>query len=258
MKRRLVWSGLIRLGGGGREGGADMGPSPSITASSSSARGCIRLLSGCVLSLTPGGSADRRKEKILDSRDPGEVMSWRRDWLPPNISRPDIESPETVSLSRGWSSIEAGSEADNEGVGVNSFSVVLLRCLAHVVLSLILSPRVRDLRSGRPLSSLLKIFSKIILSTIFRQACKKIFQLMHERDSFKFEQPIGNRLALSYILTREIVLKTEQFLSSSFHSWLCSQIINIILHSNIFAVNFEIDRCGDDSTVHQNTKGNKP
>ena len=69
MNLRLVWSGDMRLGGGGREGGADIPdiPEHSSEVSSSSARECMapRGLSGCVFSLNEGGSEDLRREKIL-------------------------------------------------------------------------------------------------------------------------------------------------------------------------------------------------
>ena len=173
MNLRLVWSADISCGGGGSEGGADMGAAESEPSSdsSSSCSGCIS--SGWVRSLKAGGSEVRRSENILDSREPGPGLEEA-------ISAPGMEdgSPaEDAEVS--WSpasstSATPGSEAGPHPLvsaavlgavsggggslpGVSSLSEDDLLFLAHVLVSRILSPRVRVLRKlRRPPSSLLK------------------------------------------------------------------------------------------------------
>ena len=178
MNLRLVWSADISCGGGGSEGGADMGAAESEPSSdsSSSCSGCIS--SGWVRSLKAGGSEVRRSENILDSREPGPGLEEA-------ISAPGMEdgSPaEDAEVS--WSpasstSATPGSEAGPHPLvsaavlgavsgggslpGVSSLSEEDLLFLAHVLVSRILSPRVRVLRKlRRPPSSLLKQTEELV------------------------------------------------------------------------------------------------
>ena len=178
MNLRLVWSADISCGGGGSEGGADMGAAESEPSSdsSSSCSGCIS--SGWVRSLKAGGSEVRRSENILDSREPGPGLEEA-------ISAPGMEdgSPaEDAEVS--WSpasstSATPGSEAGPHPLvsaavlgavsgggslpGVSSLSEEDLLFLAHVLVSRILSPRVRVLRKlRRPPSSLLKQAEELV------------------------------------------------------------------------------------------------
>ena len=135
MNLLFVWSGVINTGGGGKAGGAAMGPDWQRTASSSSAKGCMECSWG-PLSRPPWDSVDLPREKRRESRD----------WLP--TSYPDIVDKSVEFGSSGGLSLSR--------MGVSSFSDDR-RLLAHVLVSLSLSPRVLDLRKlRRPLSSHLK------------------------------------------------------------------------------------------------------
>ena len=140
MNLLFVWSGDISIGGGGRAGGAAIGPDWQSTASSSSAKGCIECSWG-PFSGPPWESIDLRREKRRESRD----------WLPSSYPG-DGPGP---SVLTGDSEVE-GCLVSLSRMGVSSFSDDFL-LLAHVRVSLSLSPRVLDLRKlRRPLSSLLK------------------------------------------------------------------------------------------------------
>ena len=138
MNLLFFWSGVINTGGGGKVGGAAMGPDWQSTASSSSAKGCMECSWG-PLSSPPGDSVDLRREKRRESRD----------WLP--SSYPGVDPSVQLCISElGVFSFSLSR------IGVSSFSLDR-RLLAHVLVSLNRSPSVLDLRKlRRPLSSLLK------------------------------------------------------------------------------------------------------
>ena len=182
MNLRLVWSADISCGGGGSEGGADMGAAESEPSSdsSSSCSGCIS--SGWVRSLKAGGSEVRRSENILDSREPGPGLEEAISAPAASPGMEDGSPAEDAEVS--WSpasstSATPGSEAGPHPLvsaavlgavsgggslpGVSSLSEDDLLFLAHVLVSRILSPRVRVLRKlRRPPSSLLKQTEELV------------------------------------------------------------------------------------------------
>jgi len=134
MNLLLVWSDVIRFGGGGREGGAAIGRDSRKTVSSSSGKGCI------LLSPRPSGPSLvlLLMEKSLESLEP------------PAASESMEELPSTAKVL-------LPSSSQGGRIGEVSFSMLtLLLAVAHGLPSLSRSPSVRVLKKlKRPPSSLL-------------------------------------------------------------------------------------------------------
>jgi len=138
MNLLLVWSDVIRLGGGGREGGAAIGRDSRKTVSSSSGKGCI------LLSPRPSGPSLvlLLMEKSLESLEP------------PAASESMEELPSTAKVL-------LPSSSQGGRIGEVSFSMLtLLLAVAHGLPSLSRSPSVRVLKKlKRPPSSLIYLAS---------------------------------------------------------------------------------------------------